>query len=243
MNPCGRIAAFFDLDGTLLAPPSLEWRFIGYLLGRDELGGRNLARWLEHCANTLLRNPRAATEGNKFYLAGLPESLVADWADSHAAWDLPFFPQGIARMAWHHAQQHQVFLVTGTLAPHARAILPQLPEPVEVCATELESIGSHWTGSLAGCHITGEAKARAIRAIAERYNLDLARSFAYGNTVSDRAMLEAVGHPVAVNPSMRLAGWARKRGWSISRWDRPQATAQAAAQTARKNLLAQEHPR
>jgi len=91
--------------------------------------------------------------------------------------------------------------------------------------------------------MTGEAKSRAICTLARQYNLDLARSFAYADTVSDRAMLEAVGHPVAVNPSARLASRARNRGWSISRWDQPQASAQSVAQTARKNQLAQEHPR
>ena len=40
MNATQKIGAFFDLDGTLLAPPSLEWRFIGYLMERDEIRTR-----------------------------------------------------------------------------------------------------------------------------------------------------------------------------------------------------------
>jgi hypothetical protein len=45
MNAARKIGAFFDLDGTLLAAPSLEWRFIGYLLERDEITTVNVARW------------------------------------------------------------------------------------------------------------------------------------------------------------------------------------------------------
>jgi hypothetical protein len=39
MNSPQNVGAFFDLDGTLLPPPSLEWRFIGYLLERDQISG------------------------------------------------------------------------------------------------------------------------------------------------------------------------------------------------------------
>jgi alcohol-forming fatty acyl-CoA reductase len=148
-----------------------------------------------------------------------------------------FFEEGAVRIAWHHGQQHRIFLVTGTLAPLARAIARQLPCPIEVCASELENVAGRWTGSLAGGHMSGEVKARAIHAITAQRGIALAHSFAYGNETGDLAMLEAVGHPVAVNPSTRLANWARKRGWSICRWDQPQGT----AQTARKRLLAQEH--
>ena len=68
MIPASNCAAFFDLDGTLLAHPSLERRFIRYLLKRGELGLVNGWRWL---AEFLLRigvDRIAATEGNKKYL-------------------------------------------------------------------------------------------------------------------------------------------------------------------------------
>jgi HAD superfamily phosphoserine phosphatase-like hydrolase len=236
MNSSEQIGVFFDLDGTLLAPPSLEWRFIGFLLARDEIGGLNLARWLGHCAKTILRDPRVPFEGNKRYLTGLRESLAADWSVSQAARELPFFAEGVARMAWHHAQQHRIFLLSGTLAPLARAIAPQLPCPVEICATELEVLGRHWTGFLAGSNLSGGGKARTIRAITARRNLALAHSFAYGNQMADLPMLSAVGHPVAVNPSARLVHRARKRGWTICRWNQPQA----AVHFERRNLLAPE---
>jgi hypothetical protein len=32
-------------------------------------------------------------------------------------------------------------------------------------------------------------------------------------------MLEAAGHPVAVNPEAKLAAIARKRGWHIEQWE------------------------
>ena len=45
--------------------------------------------------------------------------------------------------------------------------------------------------------------------------LDLAQCYAYSDSASDLPMLEAVGHPVAVNPDGRLARHARLHGWPI----------------------------
>jgi HAD superfamily hydrolase (TIGR01490 family) len=233
MNDSAKIGAFFDLDGTLIARPSLEWRFLAHLLACDEVSRANLVLWLGHCAKNILCDRHAAIEGNKLYLAGLPESLVAKWTAAGAPNWPPFFLEGMTRLAWHHAQGHRVFLVTGTLAPLARAIAQHFPCPVKIIATEPEVFDGHWTGWLAGQHMSGNAKARAIRAFAAQYGLELRQSHAYGNHMADIPMLEAVGNPVAVNPSRPLARLARTRGWRIYKWHESQATAQA----GRANLL------
>ena len=51
----------------------------------------------------------------------------------------------------------------------------------------------------------GPNKALAIRELAERNGIDLERSSAYSDSATDVPMLEAVGHPVAVNPDRALA--------------------------------------
>ena len=37
----------------------------------------------------------------------------------------------------------------------------------------------------------------------------------YTDSIHDLAVLEAVGHPVAVNPDPRLERVARRRGWPV----------------------------
>lgn len=218
MSVPAKVAAFFDLDGTLLAPPSLEWRFLVWLLGRDEISGGNFGRWVADGAKTIWRDRRAAIEGNKLYLAGLPESLAADWMSSGEQNSPPYYVEGLARLTWHHAQRHRLFLVTGTLAPLARAIVCRFAWPVEVVATEPEVFDGHWTGWLAGDHMSRETKARSIRMLAAQHGLDLSECFAYGNHADDIPMLQSFGHAVAVNPSWRLARAARRRRWQICRW-------------------------
>jgi putative phosphoserine phosphatase/1-acylglycerol-3-phosphate O-acyltransferase len=218
MNATQKIGAFFDLDGTLLAPPSLEWRFIGYLMERDEIRTVSVARWIAQAARTFLGNGRRAMLANKYYLRGIEESVVGEWGKTIASGSLPLFIEGINRMRWHLESGHRVVLVTGTLAPLARAMARYLPYGVEVHATELETKDDQFTGRLSGAHLSFEEKERVVRREATMSELDLFKSFAYGNEMSDAGMLEAVGHPAAVNASWRLDRKARRRGWRVLRW-------------------------
>lgn len=219
MSAARPVAAFFDLDGTLLAAPSLEWRFIGYLLSRDEISSAHVWHWLAHLSKVILRNRPAAIACNKHYLDGLRESLVGDWKRSGFASMSPFLSEGIRAIEWHRAHLHRIVLISGTLAPLARALAKHLPDYVEICATELEVLDGCWTGWLSGEHMTGEAKARAIRSLASKDELNLSQCYAYGNEMTDFPMLACVGHPVVVNPSMRIAQRAAKLGWPVRRWN------------------------
>ena len=218
MNATQKIGAFFDLDGTLLAPPSLEWRFIGYLMERDEIRTVNVARWIAQSARTLLGNGHRAVLANKYYLRGIQESVVAEWANTIPHGSLPLFVEGIDRMRRHLERGHRVVLVTGTLAPLARAITGHLPRGVEVRGTKLEVWDGCFTGRIVGTHLGFEEKARVIHEEAEEFDLDLCQSFAYGNEMSDARMLGAVGHPAAVNACWSLKHEARKRGWRVYSW-------------------------
>jgi fatty acyl-CoA reductase len=226
------VGAFFDLDGTLLAAPSLEWRFLGYLLERDEITSARVGRWLARFAESFWRDLHGATEGNKRYLGGISETLVDEWEKSLSAEyfsgrSLAFFDEALQRIVWHRAKGHRVFLVSGTLAPLARVVARGLAAwaatEIEVCATELEFVAGSsrvWNGRIAGEHMSGGAKFRAVAELAARYGIDLSRSYAYGDSVSDLQMLEAVGNAVAVNPTRRLASVARKRGWQSCMWEK-----------------------
>ena len=72
-----------------------------------------------------------------------------------------------------------------------------------------------YTGELAGPFVYGPGKVTAIREIAEWEGYDLNMSYAYSDSASDLPMLEAVGHPVAVNPDGTLARMAHDHGWPI----------------------------
>ena len=141
---CEGIAAFFDLDGTLIPSPSLERRFFRVLRYRREIPAKNYLVWLKEAVRLMPRGMNAIVHANKMYLQGvkgLDESDGENRSDSsghtsgHQAGGqaatpprrnprLPvphFFAEGVERVAWHAGQGHAIVLVSGTLGPLASA--------------------------------------------------------------------------------------------------------------------------
>jgi HAD superfamily hydrolase (TIGR01490 family) len=155
---------------------------------------------------------------------------------------VPLFPEAMERMAWHAERGHLLVIVSGTLEPlaqrAARAMETELEARglkslIRVCATRLEVKNEAWTGRIVGEAMFGEAKARAIRRIADAEDLDLQRCFAYGDSANDRWMLEIVGKPAAVNPSNDLARIARRNEWAVLRWRKEKTFTQSAQRSQR----------
>jgi phosphoserine phosphatase len=141
---------------------------------------------------------------------------------------LGFLAQGVERVAWHAKQGHKIVLVSGTLEPlaweAARAIEGELAArgiatEIRVCATRLEEKNGKWTGRILGEAMFGKVKACVAKRLAEELQLDLKQCYAYGDSLYDRWLMDAVGKPAAVNPPMDLLSLARKRAWTVLHWD------------------------
>ncbi|MGA2527853.1 MAG: HAD family hydrolase [Acidimicrobiales bacterium] len=61
----------------------------------------------------------------------------------------------------------------------------------------------------------GPFKAEAMDALAAERGIDLTASYAYTDSYTDLPMLEAVGHPVAVNPDRVLNRYAREHDFEV----------------------------
>lgn len=81
--------------------------------------------------------------------------------------------------------------------------------------TRAEVVDGVYSGRLAGPFCYGEGKVTAIAELARWDGLDLGQCYAYSDSASDLPMLEAVGHPVAVNPDKHLERHARRHAWPI----------------------------
>jgi phosphoserine phosphatase len=81
--------------------------------------------------------------------------------------------------------------------------------------TRSEVVDGMYNGALAGPFCYGPGKVTAMEEIARWDGLDLAQCYAYSDSASDLPMLQAVGHPVAVNPDKKLARHARAHGWPM----------------------------
>lgn len=216
------VAAFFDLDGTLLPAPSLEKRFFRILRQQKAIRIGNCFAWLHEATRALPRGINHVLYGNKAYLQGVRVSNL------NLLTIPPFFPRALECVVWHSERRHSIVLVSGTLEPMAQMAAAALEAAlakfrvhasIRVFATQLENAAGAWTGRIEGEAMFGEAKSRAMRCFAAACGIDLSNCFAYGDSASDRWMLEAVGKPVAVNPSDDLKRISARNRWDIVRWN------------------------
>ena len=72
-----------------------------------------------------------------------------------------------------------------------------------------------FTGELEGAFCYGAGKLVRLREALGP--VELRTAWAYADSRSDLPLLEACGHPVAVNPDRALRGVARSKGWPVVR--------------------------
>ncbi len=140
------------------------------------------------------------------------------------AWDLwsehlllKAYPTAIRRVRHHRSLGHKTLLITGALD---FLVEPFAPLFDEVVSSKLGEANGRYTGELTAVPCTGEARAAIILDYCAANGLDPEQSVAYADSASDLPMLEAVGHPVAVNAEPKLAAIARKRGWHTETFEK-----------------------
>ncbi|HYM89633.1 MAG TPA: HAD family hydrolase [Nitrospiraceae bacterium] len=215
----GSVAALFDVDNTLLPGEASEVLFFGFLWRRGRVGWGELRRsatWLaEHVPPFSLHSLRE----RKVYLTGKRPADIESYAREFCQAKMigRLSVQGRAKLEAHRQAGHQLILVTGApdflIAPLAEF----LGVPT-VFAAKPEQRDSVYTGALIPPLPYGRGKRELILAHAQGMGLDLAGSYAYGDSPGDRDILELVGHPLVVNPIRGMARTARRLGWPVTTW-------------------------
>jgi len=140
------------------------------------------------------------------------------------------YQEALDLMALHQAEGRQLYIVSSSPEEVVRPLAGHFGV-AGVIATRAKIVDGRYTGELE-FYSYGESKADAIRSLAERIGLDLEGSYAYTDSITDMPMLEAVGHPVAVNPDRDLRREAEVRDWDIRDFRRPVRLRTRIAETA-----------
>jgi len=85
----------------------------------------------------------------------------------------------------------------------------------EILATIPEQIDGVYTGKVDGAPCFREGKISHLKRWLRPRDYSLADSYFYSDSINDLALLEYVGHPVAVDPDEQLAETAKSRGWPV----------------------------
>jgi HAD superfamily hydrolase (TIGR01490 family) len=212
------IAAFFDFDKTLVEVESArmgaKWLWdkriipLGYmirLIAANLLYKRDLfsEERMGLIALSFYRNKRLSDfqkYAEEFYLEYLKPNLA---------------PRILARLHVHRNRGHVLVLISGSLRYYLEPVVKDLGFHHLLC-TDLE-VGADGllTGNPKGPLCIDANKRRLASDLAEKAGLDLQRSYAYGNHQADIPMLELVGFPHVVEPTVPLQEVANKRSWPI----------------------------
>ncbi len=219
-----RAAAFFDLDRTIIGGSSV------FVFGRVayRAGFVSTRQLIDDATNAVAFKFSGAsdekTEAVKQRILdaieGIPVSTLTGLADDI----IPRLLDDVRREArglidLHDAAGRDTYIVSASPVE----IVGRFAEEMAMTGgigTVAETHNGVYTGELAQPFCYGEGKAIAIRRIAAERGYDLARSYAYTDSAGDLPMLEAVGHPVAVNPDNALETIAYHRGWPIVEFSR-----------------------
>lgn len=220
-SPAGpHVAAFFDLDRTLIAGFSaLSFVRDGIRSGR--LGPAEIAEMLFAATSFQL-----GTVGFSGFLTGTARTLRGFSEEEFAAIGEQIFteelaaevyPEARALVEAHRRRGHTVAVVSSAtryqIAPIARELGIE-----HVLASCLEVRDGLLTGDIIYPLCYGEGKAVAARTFAAERNIELEESWFYSDSEEDLPLLEAVGHPRPTNPSRNLAAIAARHGWPTRRF-------------------------
>ncbi|MCF6237470.1 MAG: HAD-IB family hydrolase [Candidatus Marinimicrobia bacterium] len=213
-----KIAAFFDFDETLLAIDSAS---VGFRVLREQ-GYLKRSFMLKMMLVLFLRKIGMVNEQimAKAFLSFYRGRSLQPFADSAEDFYSEFLqpnlaPQVVEKLKWHQEQEHLTVLVTGSIDYYLQPVMEDLGLDHLLC-THLET-GSDGllTGRSLGPVCVGKMKVELAQNLAREQNIDLSRSYAYGNSELDIPILEQVGHPVIVNPTPALQKYATKLDWPL----------------------------
>lgn len=113
------------------------------------------------------------------------------------------------RIKWHKEQGHTVIAISGSPIELVREMSAKYG--MDDYRGTIYQVGSNgiYNGEIIPMW-DSESKRKAILEMAEKYQIDLSESYAYGDTNGDFSMLNLVGNPVVINPTKELIAHIRK---------------------------------
>lgn len=227
-QPVTGIAAFFDLDKTIIAKASMA-AFRGPLYEQGILNRRTITKSL---FAQLIYFHLGVDDKRALRLRNAVLRLVVGW-DQQAVERLVcetleaivepiIYAEAIDLLEWHRAAGHRIVIVSAS----PREIVDPLSKHLgaETCIASVAEVddGGKYTGSMS-FYAHGTEKADALQSWASDEHVDLARSYAYSDSISDLPMLNLVGLPVVVNGNRELSRYARDHGWATRTFEHPVA--------------------
>lgn len=212
--------AFFDLDYTLLSTSSgliyvreiirqrrAPWWVVGYLGMQYKLKMLDFGQ--VHSQLITYVGQSGVEQTGDFFEALARQFLRPRLAEA-----------GRAKIEWHRQQGHRVVIVSASIEELVKPVAEDLGLEQDYLCTRLAVQEGRYIGRLDGPLCYGPGKVEWVKRWADlnRVNFPETVGYFYTDSASDLPLLELAQHPVAVNPSRKLAKIAQARGWPIEKF-------------------------
>lgn len=219
-------AAFFDLDKTVIAKAAMlafgprlqQAGLLNRWLVARALWGQVVFRYLgadesrmQKMRETALR---IATGWEKERISSLVDNALSEVIDPLV------YAEALELIESHRDAGRRVYLVSASPEEIVLPLARHLGVDDAIATRARIDADGRYTGEVE-FYSAGVHKVEAVESEAEEHGIDLERSFAYSDSITDLPLLESVGHPVAVNPDRALLREAEARGWEIRAFEHP----------------------
>ena len=220
-----RVAAFFDLDKTVIAKSStLAFSrpfFQEGLINRRAVLKSAYAQFVFMLAGA----DADQMDRMRSHITALCEgwdveqirSIVAETL--HDIVDPLVYKEATQLITDHKAEGHDVVVVSAS-GEELVAPISDMVGATHSVGTRMVVADGRYSGEI-DFYCAGENKAIAVKQLAQQHGYDLEDCFAYSDSVTDLPLLEAVGHPTVVNPDRALRKVAAQRGWPVLTFSDP----------------------
>ncbi len=204
------IAAFFDIDGTISREGMISEMFkkmIKYELIDNSkwyndvepaftkwdkrVGGYDA--YLQKMVDIYTETIRYT---NSFHIAYIAQKVIEQKGER-------VYTYSREKIKWHKAQGHTVIAISGSPIELVRGMSEKYD--MDDYRGTIYQVGDDgiYNGKIIPMW-DSESKRKAVFEMAEKYNIDLSTSYAYGDTNGDFSMLKLVGNPFVINPTREL---------------------------------------
>ncbi len=211
------VAAFFDMDKTIIWENSgLSSARYAFQQGLIPVQGLITGAWKMLLYRLTLLKIEQWYDNLVANIAGLS---VQDMERFSRAWfdDLvskTIYQEALELIEQHRSAGHTLVLISNAMSFITEPMAEHLNFP-HVISTRVVIEEGRITGRIVKPLCQGSGKRDYALTWAHEHGIDMRRSYFYTDSIYDLELMLCVGHPVAVNPDIRLRLAARRHNWPV----------------------------
>lgn len=211
------VAAFFDIDGTLISRNSARL-YMRHMRRSGQARRRDLARtlYLLVLYKLGLLDMERALAVSMAWVRGRAEEFIRADSLTWYARDVRRYlvPEVVAAVQAHRRAGHVLAILTSATRYLAEPVAADIGVEHVLCSQLVVRDGL-FTGEAVRPICYGAGKVYWAERFAAEHGVALEQSFFYTDSITDLPLLDRVGEPRIVSPDMRLRRVAHRRGWRV----------------------------